>query len=203
MSRKLTASDRRSLIRLASTLPAGSEERKAILAGLSLIASGYARKSMRAGDYAGAGSSKQLVKDMIANMRRVKTDAERSHAVEQVQYAEAAKSITSQQAKEVMEAIGKTASKGLEKSAGNHPLLRKVEGILEGEYLFEGEDWDVSEMYVGRGMVGLPGTSDRVSPLAISVRSRYHGPRSDLGKKMNALGFAVDNMGMGWIYYLR
>jgi hypothetical protein len=35
MSRTLSASDRASLIRLASTLPAGSPERKAILAGLS------------------------------------------------------------------------------------------------------------------------------------------------------------------------
>lgn len=34
MARKLTASDRKSLIRLASALPAGSPERKAILAGL-------------------------------------------------------------------------------------------------------------------------------------------------------------------------
>lgn len=34
MSRSLTASDRASLIRLASSLPAGSAERKAILAGL-------------------------------------------------------------------------------------------------------------------------------------------------------------------------
>jgi hypothetical protein len=35
MSRFLTASDRSSLIRLASSLPAGSAERKAILAGLA------------------------------------------------------------------------------------------------------------------------------------------------------------------------
>ena len=34
MSRTLTASDRKSLIKLASTLPKGSPERKAILAGL-------------------------------------------------------------------------------------------------------------------------------------------------------------------------
>lgn len=34
MSRKLTASDRSALIRLASTMPAGSDERRAILAGL-------------------------------------------------------------------------------------------------------------------------------------------------------------------------
>ena len=34
MSRKLTASDRSALIRLASTLPKGSEERRVILAGL-------------------------------------------------------------------------------------------------------------------------------------------------------------------------
>ena len=34
MSRTLTAADRSALIRLASTMPAGSEERRAILAGL-------------------------------------------------------------------------------------------------------------------------------------------------------------------------
>lgn len=39
MARTLTASDRRSLIRLASTLPKGSPERKAILAGLADSAS--------------------------------------------------------------------------------------------------------------------------------------------------------------------
>ena len=38
MSRTLTASDRSRLIRLASTLPKGSEERKAILSGLSKTA---------------------------------------------------------------------------------------------------------------------------------------------------------------------
>ncbi len=37
MSRTLTASDRSALIRLASTLPAGSAERRAILAGLSKV----------------------------------------------------------------------------------------------------------------------------------------------------------------------
>ena len=40
MSRALTASDRSALIRLASTLPVGSVERKAILAGLSKTSSG-------------------------------------------------------------------------------------------------------------------------------------------------------------------
>jgi hypothetical protein len=39
MSRSLTASDRSALIRLASTMPAGSVERRAILAGLSKTAS--------------------------------------------------------------------------------------------------------------------------------------------------------------------
>lgn len=43
MPRTLTASDRTSLIKLASTLPKGSEERRAILAGLegTKIAMGY------------------------------------------------------------------------------------------------------------------------------------------------------------------
>ena len=39
MARTLTASDRKSLIKLASTLPKGSPERKAILAGLADSAS--------------------------------------------------------------------------------------------------------------------------------------------------------------------
>ena len=54
MPRTLTASDRKSLIRLASTLPAGSEERCAILAGLDKVAFGtvqgavgYAQKADR------------------------------------------------------------------------------------------------------------------------------------------------------------
>ena len=38
MSKSLTAADRSSLIRLASTLPKGSEERRAILAGLQKAA---------------------------------------------------------------------------------------------------------------------------------------------------------------------
>jgi hypothetical protein len=41
MSRTLTASDRSALIRLASTLPKGSDERKAILAGLRKRAEDY------------------------------------------------------------------------------------------------------------------------------------------------------------------
>ena len=41
MSRTLTAADRSALIRLASTLPAGSEERRAILAGLSKQANAW------------------------------------------------------------------------------------------------------------------------------------------------------------------
>ena len=40
MSRTLTAADRRSLIRLASTMVVGSPERKALLAGLSKSAAG-------------------------------------------------------------------------------------------------------------------------------------------------------------------
>jgi hypothetical protein len=60
MSRTLTASDRRSLIRLASTLPAGSEERRVILAGLVYAGrnplSGFVptRKPENAPDAAGA-----------------------------------------------------------------------------------------------------------------------------------------------------
>jgi hypothetical protein len=47
MSRRLTASDRSALIRLASTLPVGSSERRAILAGLAGTQSHTASLSWR------------------------------------------------------------------------------------------------------------------------------------------------------------
>ena len=46
----ITASDRKALIRLASSLPKGSEERKTILAGLKKTSSGI-RRSGRPGSY--------------------------------------------------------------------------------------------------------------------------------------------------------
>ena len=66
---------------------------------------GYNFKSIRRGDYFGAESSKQLVKHMIFNMLRVKTTAERSHAVEQVLQAKASRTITGQQADEIIKAM--------------------------------------------------------------------------------------------------
>ena len=53
MPRTLTAADRSALIRLASTLPAGSEERRAILAGMQRVAWGDPVKDLKEGaDYA-------------------------------------------------------------------------------------------------------------------------------------------------------
>lgn len=43
MSRKLTASDRKTLIRLASTMEKGSPERKAILGGLKKTAKHFSK----------------------------------------------------------------------------------------------------------------------------------------------------------------
>ncbi len=53
MARHLTASDRKSLIRLASTLPVGSPERKAILAGLEKSAAGSYLAGRRLGGWFG------------------------------------------------------------------------------------------------------------------------------------------------------
>ncbi len=66
MPRKLTASDRKTLIRLASTLPKGSEERRAILAGLSRKAS---RKS--------GGHVGDSVKAMLEGAHRSTVDAQK------------------------------------------------------------------------------------------------------------------------------
>ena len=46
-----------------------------------------------------------MVKHMIFNMLRVKTTAERSHAVEQVLQAKASRPITGQQADELIKAM--------------------------------------------------------------------------------------------------
>jgi hypothetical protein len=65
MSRTITAADRSALIRLANSLPAGSEERKAILAGLKKSAGDLAGLKadlekiripvLELGDYMGTG----------------------------------------------------------------------------------------------------------------------------------------------------
>lgn len=74
MARKLTASDRKSLIRLANTLPKGSPERKAILAGLGKSAGDLATlkadlKKIRTpvlelGDYMGTGLPAGVEKEL-------------------------------------------------------------------------------------------------------------------------------------------
>jgi len=133
MSRKLTASDRKTLIKMASTLPVGSGERRAILAGLNKAT------ALREG----------------SNVR---------------------------------------------------DLSRKAEALFYKHDLEEGDrdyGWDSREGYIGRGMVGLPGSEQSVSPLAYTLHSRNYGPESDIGKALENLGFWSDNMGMGWVYYLR
>ena len=69
----------------------------------------------------------------------------------------------------------------------------------KAERLFAKHDieYEVYEGYSGRGMYG------NNSPLAYSLPDSYDNPRSDIGKALQRLGFYVDNLGMGWIYYLR
>ena len=55
MSRTVAASDRSALIKLASTLPVGSEERRVILAGLEKAA-----KEIKVGDYTVAKEGRGL-----------------------------------------------------------------------------------------------------------------------------------------------
>jgi len=63
--RNLTASDRAALIRLASTLPVGDENRRAILAGLARVATEFATMDALQGylkEHPGADKSKHTVK---------------------------------------------------------------------------------------------------------------------------------------------
>jgi hypothetical protein len=91
-------------------------------------------------------------------------------------------------------------------AANTNALRQKAEAIFEAEDMEEGDrdyGWSLREGYVGRGMVGHGTTPDRVSALAFDVASRSAGPQSEIGKGLGKLGFHADNMGMGWIYYLR
>ena len=64
MSRSLTASDRKNLIRLASTMPKGSQERRAILAGLKKASSYF-------GDvYAVIGEDPDLADRILRGLER-------------------------------------------------------------------------------------------------------------------------------------
>ncbi len=76
MTRTLTASDRRSLIRMASTLPVGSPERKAILAGLSKKASGSKEARYRSW-------GKSTSADVMNNWRSKDTPAEQRESLGQ------------------------------------------------------------------------------------------------------------------------
>jgi hypothetical protein len=82
-----------------------------------------------------------------------------------------------------------------------HMMERVASAAVQrkAERLFAKHDieYEVYEGYSGRGMYG------NNSPLAYSLPDSYDNPRSDIGKALKRLGFQADNLGMGWIYYLR
>ena len=69
MSKTLTGSDRKKLIRLASTLPKGSEERRTILSGLKKTAKGWTRSFI----YQGVDSQTGRHEYTLESMTRVVT----------------------------------------------------------------------------------------------------------------------------------
>jgi hypothetical protein len=79
MSRNLTAQDRSSLIRLASTLPAGSAERKAILAGLGKVAYGLGMSHDDLIDV--EGYREPLSVDVVADAIFLQSDRRRGQSV--------------------------------------------------------------------------------------------------------------------------
>ena len=86
MSRKITSSDRKNLIRLASALPKGSPERRAILAGLAKVArfnerdiikvarsvESHARTALTYGsvDYGDIGKSFEVTRNAVLNEKQ-------------------------------------------------------------------------------------------------------------------------------------
>ena len=65
-------------------------------------------------------------------------------------------------------------------------LRAKVEEITDGNF-------EVYESYSGRGMFGEDSEFAFTTPYC---------PNSDIGQELKALGFAVDNLGRNFIYYL-
>ena len=65
-------------------------------------------------------------------------------------------------------------------------LARKARTICDGDY-------SLYVRYSGRGMCGA------LSPLAFQTTV---DPHAQDGAKLRALGFLVDSLGTGWIYYL-
>ena len=80
MSDSLTSSDRKSLIRLASSLPVGSDERKAILTGLNKTANPYGR--------AGAVNPKEFenVQQAVEDAFKAYLSLLKKHDFDKVQY---------------------------------------------------------------------------------------------------------------------
>jgi hypothetical protein len=66
----------------------------------------YNRRNLRAGDYRGASSSEKLTEALVDNVQWAASGEEQRHAKRQIDYAEAAKAITAEQAERARAAIG-------------------------------------------------------------------------------------------------
>ena len=193
MARTLTAADRKRLIKMASTMPVGSPERKAILKGLSKSA-GLPKSPGDAWDtYVGS--------EGVSEFMDGEDDAEAAVAA----YAkghEFFSDLSKSDAEKVKGMLVKYIEQNHKKASGSKTaasvdaLRRKVEDLFYDYGLNSYDDYEEYDGYSGRAMYGA------LSPLAFQVSDRYNGPQSDLGKDMKRMGFMADNLGMGWIYYL-
>ena len=95
--------------------------------------------------------------------------------------------------KERRASLAKSVATAAKRASDTAAVQRKAERL----FAKHGIDYEEDEYYSGRGMYG------KFSPLAYDLGDPDDGPRSAIGKALQRLGFYVDNLGMGWIYYLR
>lgn len=141
MSRTLTASDRKRLIKMASKMPVGAPERKAVLAGLSKSGAYYHDKlqGFSKGDrvkfYRGVGTIKAIYRDRGIELADIRGDDDKFY--EEVELAGLSK----------VAAKSGLQSKGLKavKLASDSPLLMPVQGKATPVMPANGTDFTLRE----------------------------------------------------------
>ncbi len=80
-------------------------------------------------------------------------------------------------------------------------LEKRVVNLMRGHNLESPEYTLERDAYSGRGMYG------KKSPLSVITMERWNLPSTDPGSEVGAalldMGFAVDSLGLGYVYYLK
>ena len=134
----------------------------------------YAFKSVRGGDYGGA-SKAQLLKNVRTNLKRIATEKERSHAVEQLQHLKAARMVTSAEFWKLVDVADSALGKAGRKKS--NPRNRKLAIELPGTNLYVvGVGSDTN----GNGVIRFKTPNGQAFSIQTAGWPDLHKVRSDL-----------------------